>query len=308
MVRAKTRVFVISMCKNACMDVSWDDLRSVMLLVRHRTLAEAAGAMGVSYTTVARRMKRAEDALGTILFERLPDGYRPTDAAHRVAEHAARMETHEHDLRRALQGRDRGLTGRLTLTAPQLLISGFLLPILDEFQTAYPQVELRIVATNDLLDLNRLEADLAIRISNEPGDTLKGLRLSGQDHASFASVEMAKHIQKDPDKVVDWIVHDGNPAVPQPCNPAYPNHQMRFRFSDMSSMIAAAQAGLGVVRLPMFLGRQTDGLVQVPVLPPKPYLDIWVVSHADVWPSEKLRAFREILVPHFKKHADLFRS
>jgi len=71
-------------------------------------------------------------------------------------------------------------------------------------------------------------------------------------------------------------------------------------------MVGAAQAGLVVVRLPMFLGRASAGLVQVPVLPPQPYADIWVVGHPDVWHSKKLRVFRDILVSYCKEHRSQF--
>jgi len=139
------------------------------MLVRHQTLAGAAAALDVNYTTVARRIHRAEEALGQLLFERLADGYRPTEAAKVVASHAEKMETAEFDLRRYLQVADTALTGSLTITAPQLLISYFLAPVLEEFDQKYPQIELRILATNDILDLTRLEADLAIlRTRNWP--------------------------------------------------------------------------------------------------------------------------------------------
>ena len=277
------------------MDLLWDDLKTLLMMVRHQTLAGAADALGVNYTTVARRIRRLEDALGQLLFERLADGYHPTEAAERVAAHAAQMEASEHQLRRSLQGAEIGLSGRLTITAPQLLISNFLAPMLGQFNDAFPKIDLRILATNDILDLTRLEADLAIRISRNPGDSLKGLRLLRQENASFAHPDMARRISDDPEAMIDWIVFDGFPTVPTGMDPSFPNHQVRFRFDDMIAMVGAAQAGLGVVRIPMFLGRATEQLIQVPVLPPQPYADIWVFGHPDVWPSAKLRAFREIL-------------
>jgi DNA-binding transcriptional LysR family regulator len=63
---------------------------------------------------------------------------------------------------------------------------------------------------------------------------------------------------------------------------------------------------MGVVPLPMFLGRSADGLVQLPVLPPQPFADIWLVGHADVWSSPKLRAFRDVLINHCKLHGHQF--
>lgn len=288
------------------MNVAWDDLRTVLMLVRHGSLAGAAQALGVNYTTVARRVRRAEGDLGQALFERLSDGYSPTPAALLLAEHAGEMEQAEHSLMRHLQGAETALSGMLTITAPQLLIANFLAPVIDQFNRAHPRIELRFLARNEMLDLSRREADLAIRISRNPGDSLTGLRLLRQETASFANQDLADRIAAAPAEMVDWIVYDAQPNVPNGISAAYPNTQVRFRFDDMVAMVGAAQAGLGVVRMPMFLGRTTAGLVQVPVLPPQPYADIWVVGHPDVWPSPKLRAFREVLQAYCKTHRDLF--
>lgn len=288
------------------MNLAWDDLRTVLFLVRYGTLAGAGDALGVNYTTVARRVQRAETALGQTLFERLADGYRPTEAAELVADHAARMEDTEHDMMRRLQGRDQRLTGTLTITAPQLLIAHFLAPFLDQFTRDHAGVDLRILATNELVDLTRREADVAIRISRNPGDTLKGLRLLAQDSASFATPDWAARITKDPDAQIDWIVYDAYPGVPKEVEPKFANQRVRFRFDDMVAMIGAAEAGLGVVRMPMFLGRASPGLTQVPVLPPQEYPDIWVVAHPDVWSSAKVRAFVEPLTAFCKSARDRF--
>lgn len=283
------------------MQTNWDDLRTLLWVVRGKTLAAAAEALGVNYTTVARRIARLEAAMRLELFEKRPEGYVPTDAARTIAEHAATMEDSENALLRTLAGRDDALSGQMTLTAPQLLIAHVLAPVIDAFTRAHPQIDLRVRATNDLLDLDRREADVAIRISRSPGDALKGLRLSAQHSASFASPAMAERIARHPGDPIDWIVYDQAPGLPINIDPAYPDNRIRMRFDDMVAMQGAAQAGLGVLRMPMFLGRATPGLMQVPVLPPQPYADIWVVAHADVWPSAKLAAFRERLIPHFRR-------
>jgi DNA-binding transcriptional LysR family regulator len=288
------------------MDMAWDDLRTVMELVRRGSLAGAGAALGVNYTTVARRIRRAEDTLGEPLFERLSDGYSPTQAAHLIAEHAQDMEQAEHALMRRMKGAETQLSGPLVITASQLLIANFLTPVLDQFTNAYPAVELRILATNEMLDLSRREADLAVRISRSPGDELTGLRLLSQDTASFATADWAQRISQDPNTMIDWVVYDATPDLPKGVSPDYPNMQVRFRFDDMVALIGAAQAGLGVLRMPMFLGRTIAGLVQVPVLPPRSYADIWVVGHPDVWPSAKVRAFREVLASHCKANKGLF--
>jgi DNA-binding transcriptional LysR family regulator len=288
------------------MSIAWDDLRTVLMVVRHQSLAGAGDALGINYTTVARRIRRAEQKLNQPLFERLPDGYRATQTALLIADHGAKMENAEQALMRTLQGSETLLSGALTITAPQLLIANFLAPVIDQFVKTYPKVDLRILATNDLLDLARREADLAIRISRNPGDTLTGLRLLNQHTASFCSPDIAARIAENPSAMIDWIVYDTYPDVPKGIAADFPNNRVRLRFDDMVAMVGAAQAGLGVVRMPMFLGCTSAGLMQVPVLPPQPYADIWVVGHPDVWPSKKLSAFRDILIAYCKAHRDQF--
>lgn len=288
------------------MNASWDDLRTVLAVVRHGSLAGAGAALGVNYTTVARRIHRLELALGAPLFERLPEGYRPTEAAQLVAERAAAMEVQHDTLLRRLQGRDQSLRGLLVITAPQLLIGPYLAPVIAQFQAQNLEVDLSIRATNNLLDLNRREADLAIRVSRDPGDSLTGLRLCAQDNASFASPELAARIAADPSACIDWLVYEQTPNVPKLSLEKYPNARVALMFDDMIAMLGAAIAGLGVVRMPMFLGRANKGLVQVPMLPPQPYMDIWLVGHPDVWSSAKVAAFRAILVPHFRARRAAF--
>ncbi|MEP1613768.1 MAG: LysR family transcriptional regulator [Roseobacter sp.] len=288
------------------MNVAWDDLRTVMMLVRHQSLAGAATALGVNYTTVARRIRRAENTLNQRLFDRLTDGYRPTDAGHIIAEQAEHMEANAHTIMRQLQGAETELSGTITITAPQLLIANFLAPVIAQFTKAHPLIELRVLATNDILDLKRREADLAIRISDTPGDALTGLRLLQQDRASFSNPVVADAIEADPTAMIHWIVNDANPTVPEGIDAKFPHNCIRFRSDDMVAMLGAAQAGLGVVRMPMFLGRSVPGLVQVPVLPPQTYTDVWIVGHPDVWPSQKLHVFRKHVVRHCKANRQLF--
>ncbi len=278
----------------------WDDLRTVLELVRHGTLSGAGQALGVSYTTVARRIARAEAALDARLFERLADGYRPTEAARLVAVHAAEMQVSEDALLRGLSGRDGRLSGPLTLTAPQLLIAHVLAPVLDEFTATYPDVDLQVRATNDILDLTRREADLALRVSREPGDTLKGLRLVSQDRAIFATQKWADRFADDPTAPLDWILFASYQGLSEKLKQAAPGARVRYRFDDMIALAGAVQAGLGAAWMPVFLGRALPGLVPLPVLPPQPYADIWLLAHPDLWSSAKVAALRTVMVRHLR--------
>ncbi|PWE29913.1 LysR family transcriptional regulator [Maritimibacter sp. 55A14] len=281
----------------------WDNLRSVLHLVREGSLAGAARVLGVSYTTVARRVEAAEVSLGTRLFNRLPGGYAPTAAGREAARHAETMEAAQFALRRNLGGRERELVGPFTVTAPELLIATHLCHVIEAFIAEHPQIELTVRAAGEVLDLNRREADLAIRVSNDPGDALVGQRLTRQQTASFAAPGIAARIRDDPEAMIDWIGLPDWREPPRASLDAYPHARIRLRFDDMPGIIAAAQAGLGVARMPVFIGRSMAGLVPVPILPPQPYADIWLLSHRDMKASAKVRAFKEVLLPFFRSHA-----
>lgn len=286
-------------------DLHWDDLRTVLALVRHGTLAEAGAQLGVNYTTVARRIARVERALDLPVFERTADGYRPTEVAQQIGAKAGEMEAAADDLLRGLSGQDQRLSGPLVVTAPQLLIAHVLGPALKAFTAKYPEIQLKLRASNDLLDLNRREADIALRISRDPGDTLKGRRLVEQASASFASATYADHISQHTDLPIDWLVYEGMADLPPHVRQHHPLSRIHMVFDDMVAMAGAAQAGLGVVRMPLFLGRAL-GLRQIDLLPPQPYPEIWLVAHRDLWASAKVAALRAELVPFFKAERHRF--
>ena len=283
---------------------NWDDLKTVLALIQHGTLAGAAAELGLSYTTVARRVARLEAALDELLFERLADGYRPTPAAHLVAEHAAEMQTHEDALARRLAGRDQRLAGGFTVTAPQLIITHFLTPVLRDFTAAHPEIELTVRATNDILDLTRRQADVAVRVSRNPGDTLKGLRLSGQRNGWFLHKDIAAGLT--PATPLDVITFVDYPSLPEGLTAAYPKARIRYVMDDMIAIFGAVRAGLGAARLPFFLGGADPDLVRLEALRPQPYLDVWLLAHPDLWPSAKVRAFRDVVTKHSRSSRSLF--
>lgn len=283
----------------------WDDLRTILFMVRHGSLSSAAEALGVNYTTVSRRIAHAEERYGARLFDRLPQGYVATDAGHEAAIFAEQMENSEAEFRRKVEGRDAQLSGTLKVTAPQLLIGSHLSSVLDEFLKKHPQVNLSIRASNDVLNLNRREADLAIRISDTPGDSLMGRRLTGQKTASFCTPEVHERIMADPERRVDWLGFSFWKNVPLGSLEEYPNGRIRLEFDDMTALLGAAKAGLGVARLPLFLGH-SSGLMLAPYLPPQQYSDIWMVAHKDLWANAKVVAFKELLVAFFRENRAQF--
>ena len=72
--------------------MDWDDLHLVLAVFREGTLSGAARRLGVTHSTVFRRLGAIEEKIGARLFERFRDGYAPTPAGETAAASAARLE------------------------------------------------------------------------------------------------------------------------------------------------------------------------------------------------------------------------
>lgn len=75
---------------------------------------------------------------------------------------------------------------------------------------------------------------------------------------------------------------------------------------DMPSAVALVKAGMGITRMPVFIGEATDGLTRIRELATKPYAPIWMLTHADLKKSGKVRAFMEFIGERVAKKRRMF--
>ena len=85
--------------------MNWDDLRFFLAVCRVGSVKGAGAALGVSHTTVLRRIQAFEEALGARLFDRTRRGYRMTAAAEELLDHAVAVEAEVQSLHRQVFGR-----------------------------------------------------------------------------------------------------------------------------------------------------------------------------------------------------------
>ncbi|WP_299735089.1 LysR family transcriptional regulator [uncultured Roseobacter sp.] len=286
--------------------VDWDDLRYVLETVRHGGLSGAARALKVNHATVSRRIAAAERAMGARLFDRAPGGYRPTDAGQEAARIAERMETASHELSRSLSARDQQLSGALTVTAPQLMVERVLAPILKDFKELYPAIELKIIAANRQLNLAAHEADVAFRISDTPGDTLVGRRVTEQSAAVYVGKEQAARLRADPTLPLDWIRFAHWPGPPDVLKEAWPTRRVTLTVDDMYAALAGVRANIGATRMPCFLGDAEPEMERLPRVPLLPYRPIWVLTHADLRGTRKVTTFTEFAASRINRMRPLF--
>lgn len=271
----------------------WDDLRFFLAVARKGSIRGAAALLGVNHSTVSRRIDAYEKKLGTRLFERLPSGYFITQAGEEMRQSAEIIEAEVDTIDRHVFGRDARLSGVLRVTLTDSMAQKLLMPDLVEFTKAHPAIELDLITSNSTANLARREADVAIRVSNDPPDNLVGRRILKFALANYASVDyLDRHDLSKPGSNITWI--GAGDLVPDPQwvrDSPYPGAPARNHAHHPLIQLEAAKAGMGMAVLPCFLGDTEPGLRRVLPATTTPGQDIWLLTHEDLRHTARVRLF-----------------
>ena len=143
---------------------AWDDLRAFVTVVEATTLNKAASQLGMSQSTISRKIDSLEYSLGMRLLERTPSGIEPTNAGQVVYKHARAMQRNAADLRREVSGLDETSEGRVQVFAPDGLAGHWIANHVPAFCSANPNVALMLVSRLDTSFVPQMQTDVAIQL------------------------------------------------------------------------------------------------------------------------------------------------
>jgi DNA-binding transcriptional LysR family regulator len=276
--------------------LDWGHLRFFLELARGGSLGRAAERLGVDRNTVARRIAALEEELGLALFERGPQGWKPTAAGDELAELASRVEEDVLALARHAEARDRAVTGTVRLTTATHISAYLLAPALPLLHERHPGLVLEVAADQRTFDLTRREADLALRMGRPRDAGLVTRKLSDVGYGLYAARAYAARRQGPVDFAADAFVtfDDSLAGVPQERWLARIAPQLRvvFRSNSTASLQAAARAGLGIAMLPCFLAERDPELVRLEGPRPVDH-ELWLLVHGDLRRTPRVRAVIE---------------
>lgn len=274
--------------------LAWDDFRLVKAVAERRSLAGAATLLNVNASTVFRRLGALEEQLGARLFERGRAGYGLTPAGEEMLGVADRMSDDIVAFERRISGQDLAPAGELRVTTNDSLLIHPLTDIFASFRKAYPDIVLDVVIGNDALNLSKRDADVAIRATASPPETLVGRRIADLGWAVYAraprpAVLDAAELQDD-----DWIGPGDTLSLLQRwLREAVGEHRTVYRISTVLGMAEAIETGIGVGALPCFIGDMRPGLTRVFDPPRKAPAELWLLTHPDLRSSARVRAFMD---------------
>lgn len=289
--------------------MEWDDLRVVLAVFRECTLSGAARRLGVTHSTVFRRLGVIEEQLGARLFERFRDGYAPTPAGEAVAEAAARLEDEVLALERKLSGQDLRPSGVVRITTTDTL-STILMRHLPAMRAVHPEIQFEVAISNAMANLTRREAEIAIRPTTEPPEILVGRRVADIAHAIYGSkVYLSGHPEKEL-SAHDWIALDdalASTVIGRWIHENLRTANITCRVDALPALRDAALAGLGLALLPCYLGDPMPGLSRLAQkTKTEPRSALWLLTHDDLKRTARIRATLDFLAKAFASERALF--
>ncbi len=297
-----------SMAKQQQLD--WDDFRLVKIIAEANGLAGAAERLGVNHSTVFRRLGQMEENLGVKLFERHRTGYVLTPAGEEMAALAEQMEENVTSFTRKLAGQAVAPAGELRVTTNDTLLVHMLTHLFSRFVKTNPEMRLDVVLANQALNLSKRDADVAIRATDDPPETLVGRRVATIAWAIYGRLEeFPDHHQPSDLNSPElysrpWVALGDNLAALKAARfvrDRVAPENIAYKVNTVLGLAEAVEAGIGIGPLPCFIADASPNLVRLSDVNPEFSAGLWLLTHPDLRQSARVRAFMDFMAAEIAK-------
>jgi DNA-binding transcriptional LysR family regulator len=292
----------------------FEAMRTLVAAIDGGSLSAASRSLNIPLPTVSRRVSDLEAMLGTQLVVRTSRKLLLTESGTAYVASARRVLEELSEAERAASGEYRAPRGELLVTAPILFGTLNVAPIVHDFLGAYPDVSVRLVLSDGVIDLVESHVDVAVRIGRLPDSALVARRAGEIQWVVCASPDyLNEHGDPtEPAELADreCIAFEGLQRYRE-----WPfvdvdggQHQViikpRFSINTADGVTGGAAAGLGIARVLSYQAASgvRDGKL-IPILsafapPPMP---VHLVHAAHQQQPLKLRAFLDFVAPRLQQ-------
>lgn len=285
----------------------WNALQFVLALARRGSLERAAEELGVDPSTVSRRVRALESALGARVFDRTMSGHRLTAVGSRLLETAERVASDIAEMEGAAARADERLVGTVRIATSDAMGRLHVSPCVARFRRQHPLVDFQIVADQRAANLVRREADMAIRFVRTAQAQLVSRRLATIGHGLYASreyleahpfggdVPLRGHMLLGYDESLArmpearWLEGRASGA------------RFALRANRIDPLLVAAAGGMGLAVLPCYMADAEPRLVRL--LGPEQVVrrEVWLIMHRDSRRIARFRAFADHLASELRE-------
>lgn len=303
---------------------NWDNLRFLIALAENGTLSNAATQLGVSHTTVQRRVRSFEEELQVQLFLHTPDGYQLTSAGQLLYEQVHSLQDTVNTVSRQLVAREKELSGTVTVATTDTI--GYLLmpKFVKDISEKHPDLDVNLIIDNKRSDISRLEADIAVRGGQRPQESLIGKRVGKLDFCLCLSYEYWDSVKASNEFPGDLTVVGTEERHEKIIVPAAYRNEFRYialndefrgvpfnqwftrtvpdgvgsiQTDGLMSAYSLCSEGVGVALLPRFVVKLEPKLVEIHFENQSavPQSELWILSHAELRDSVKIKVVKQQL-------------
>lgn len=291
--------------------LDWSDLQVFLAVARAGQLTRAGSLLGVNGTTVARRIRRLEQACGSNLFEQTREGQILTEAGERLLTQVETMAGAIAGVEQAGSEGGAGLSGILRISVAEGFGTWFLAPRAPDFALRHPRLTLDLVASSGFLSLSKREADMAVTLSRPRAGPVIARKLSDYSLQMFAAPAYLAECGQ-PERPADLAVgHRLVGYIPdliyapelRYLDEIQPGLAPHLRSSSINAQHRLVAAGAGIGVLPSFIGRADPGLRAI--LPERRIVrSFWLVTHKDTHQLARVRAGRSWILDLVQHHGE----
>jgi DNA-binding transcriptional LysR family regulator len=281
----------------------WNRARAFLVTAEEGSLSAAARALGLTQPTLGRQVAALEGELGVTLFERVGARLELTATGVELVEHARAMGAAAMRVSLAAAGQSASVEGTVSITASEVITAFLLPPVVARLRAEQPGIELELVASNELRDLQRREADIAVRNVQPTQPDLIARKLgdaTGHFYASPAYIARVGPFDTAADlKRAELFAFDRTTLMVDALN-AMGLEVTRAQFPVMCASHLVqwelCKRGLGVCVIMDNIAAAEPGVQRIlPDLPSLP-VPMWLVCHRELHTSRRIRIVFDALV------------
>lgn len=276
------------------MSLDWNDIKYFLTVARCKSLPAAAASLGVNHSTVLRRVDQMESRIGLTLFIREKGLCTLTEAGNAFLINARRMEESASMLERLVfDADDQSMAGTILVSAADFVVTKLLLPKVNKFTEAYPGLNISFVTTNAFLDLGRREADVVVRLTDNPKEHLPAnlfgrkighVEMCGYQGKTAQQRQLVWNCWDQSVNFDNWLLDNGYPAYPK-----------ASIFNSVLVQLEAIKSTNSAAILPTFVADDDAGVKRIKGCKPFAAFEAWLLTHPDLKGISRIEATMSFL-------------
>ncbi len=290
----------------------WTLIRSFLAVMDEGNVQAAAARLHSTQPTISRHIATLEQQLGSRLFDRRARQLSPTVLATNILQHARKMEASANAISRALVAQNDNHITQVRISASQCTSCYILPPILKILSAQEPGLSIELVSSNHFVSLQKLEADIAVRMARPKEECLVARKVGQVNIGAYAhkdylaergiplcAADLMQH---------DLIGYDQQQSILkglQNWGLAITRTHFSLRTDDHMMVWRAIHQGLGVGFTAHYVARQDINVIPLLTHLPIEPMEVWLTLHEDLRASEGIRRVFNCLAEHLTERLEL---